>query len=507
MTYIVLAQPYTSSIEINKNWNGWEAVIVKNGIITAATVPAIGARVMQYDLGINKTIYRDSSLNGKKYTPASGAWYNFGGFKNWPAPQYGDGRWSWPPPPTLDYGNYTYEIIADTPDSSVIKVTSPVEKISAPNLQFIREMTIFKNSSHIRMEQFLINKGSTIQNWSVWDNTQCITNHKGKKDYSNFRTYFPINPNSVFGNTGVKTNQQSAGWVGEVAPGIYGTQFTPNSDKLFADPDKGWICFVDERDSIAYAKTFAVTEGALYADDGGRVAVYMGPNYEEVEITGPIQDMPANGGTISFTIDWWAAKVNGTILDVNPAGAIHSALAMQGGVITGNYGVFHVGKAKIAFLDNTDQVISEGYENSVTPLQNFNLAENISIPEKTAKVEIRVYDDNDKLIGVLDNKSIGDLTAVNDERVTSPGGFVLYPNYPNPFNPATTITWEMREASNVKVDVYNFQGRLIQTLVNGNYPSGRHQVVFDASELASGNYLVSVTAGSYRQTKKITLLK
>jgi len=79
-----------------KQW-GWDTTIVmQNELITMATVPAIGARVMQYDLGSLPSLMVNPSLFGKKYTPANGLYYNFGGYKNWPSPQ---NLWpgTWPP--------------------------------------------------------------------------------------------------------------------------------------------------------------------------------------------------------------------------------------------------------------------------------------------------------------------------------------------------------------------------------------------------------------------------
>jgi hypothetical protein len=208
LSQLILGQDYSTSLENKSDWNGWEAIIIQNGLISTVTVPDIGARVMQYNLDGYVSIYRDSSLNGETYTPtASSPFHNLGGFKNWPSPQYGPGRWSWPPPPTLDCGKYTYEILADTPDSAAIKVTSPVEQWKAPNLQFVRKMTLYKNSSRVKMEQFLLNTGSTLLNWGIWDNTQNIATHPGENDYENFWIYFPVNPSSLFGSDGVKYDQ------------------------------------------------------------------------------------------------------------------------------------------------------------------------------------------------------------------------------------------------------------------------------------------------------------
>jgi hypothetical protein len=511
LSQLIYSQSDSTSLEIKPDWNGWKAIIIQNRLISTVTVPDIGARLMQYNLDGYRSVYRDSSLNGITFTPAAGSpFHNFGGFKNWPSPQYGPGRWSWPPPPTLDCGKYTYEISADTPDSAAIKVISPIEQWKAPNLQFVRRMTIFKNYSRIKMEQFLINTGDTLINWGIWDNTQSIVNHQGENDFKNFWVYFPINPNSVFGSDGVKYDQSSAGWTGEAAPGIYGCRFTPNSQKLFADPNKGWICYVDELNGVAFAKTFPVFEGAQYPDDGARVAVYMDASYMEVEVTGPVEDIPA-GGMISFTENWYAAKVNGPILNVNSAGAINSFLKLDTNVITGNYGIFYVGKAKLVYLDNSGQKIGEGTEYNVSPLENFNLSESVTLPDGTELVQLCVYDENEKLINILDELTLNP-TGITNRKEIRIKDFDLKQNYPNPFNPNTVISYQVPALSYVILKVYDVLGREIATLVNEEKNAGSYRVEFDArsyggSNLTSGIYFYSMNAGNFSVTKKMLLMR
>lgn len=116
------------SIELIENHNGWgwDAWVMQNDLITVATVPVIGARIMQYDLDEHTSIYVNDDELENTYTPTSSGFFypNFGGFKNWPAPQE---VWNWPPPPTLDYGSY--EAVVDTSiDSVSLIVTSPIEQ-------------------------------------------------------------------------------------------------------------------------------------------------------------------------------------------------------------------------------------------------------------------------------------------------------------------------------------------------------------------------------------------
>ncbi|QQS36615.1 MAG: T9SS type A sorting domain-containing protein [Ignavibacteriales bacterium] len=95
-----------------------------------------------------------------------------------------------------------------------------------------------------------------------------------------------------------------------------------------------------------------------------------------------------------------------------------------------------------------------------------------------------------------------------------PDAFSLEQNYPNPFNPATTIQYtipnvETRDASSLHVmlQVYDILGSEITTLVNEEKPAGTYEVVFNASDLPSGVYFYSLSAGNFKRTKKFVLMK
>lgn len=88
-----------------------------------------------------------------------------------------------------------------------------------------------------------------------------------------------------------------------------------------------------------------------------------------------------------------------------------------------------------------------------------------------------------------------------------PGNFSLSQNYPNPFNPVTKINFSIPEGNNVKIDIYDALGRLVDELVSRYFPGGNYSVDFDASELSGGVYFYRLTAGSFVQMKKAVLLK
>ena len=85
--------------------------------------------------------------------------------------------------------------------------------------------------------------------------------------------------------------------------------------------------------------------------------------------------------------------------------------------------------------------------------------------------------------------------------------FKLYPNYPNPFNPSTQISFSLTEHGATTLRIYDLLGREVATLVNGQLAPGNHTVNFIGSGLSSGIYFVRLVQGSNTQTHTITLVK
>ena len=79
--------------------------------------------------------------------------------------------------------------------------------------------------------------------------------------------------------------------------------------------------------------------------------------------------------------------------------------------------------------------------------------------------------------------------------------------YPNPFNPTTVVSYELRVASRVNLSVYDVAGRQVAELVDGWRDAGGHEIAFDASHLPSGIYFARMTSGGQSQTTKLLLTK
>lgn len=88
-----------------------------------------------------------------------------------------------------------------------------------------------------------------------------------------------------------------------------------------------------------------------------------------------------------------------------------------------------------------------------------------------------------------------------------PEAYALAANYPNPFNPQTTIRFALPQAGPVRLTVYDAIGREVAVLIDKAMPSGHHQVAFEAGELPSGVYIYRLEAGVFRQARRMLLLK
>ncbi|MBX7047401.1 MAG: T9SS type A sorting domain-containing protein [Ignavibacteria bacterium] len=98
-------------------------------------------------------------------------------------------------------------------------------------------------------------------------------------------------------------------------------------------------------------------------------------------------------------------------------------------------------------------------------------------------------------------------TGVQNVSSNVPSVYKLYNNYPNPFNPATKIKFDLPKNSYVKINVFDVTGRMINEIVNQNLSAGSYETEFNGSNLSSGIYYYRIEAGDFVETKKMILVK
>ena len=94
-----------------------------------------------------------------------------------------------------------------------------------------------------------------------------------------------------------------------------------------------------------------------------------------------------------------------------------------------------------------------------------------------------------------------------DDIIELPKEFVLYPAYPNPFNPTTTIRFSIAVTHASLLEIYDITGQVVETLVNERLLSGKHEIIWNASNQSSGVYFARLSNSTFQQTQKLILLK
>jgi len=151
-------------------------------------------------------------------------------------------------------------------------------------------------------------------------------------------------------------------------------------------------------------------------------------------------------------------------------------------------------------LSDTDWFIC-GY--GITPLSDLNMIEFVLLRGEEQPI-VRY--------GMLNETVLPSETVDNVETIAAPAVVQLNANYPNPFNPKTTIRYELPTALQVNLAVYNISGQLIKTLTQTEQAAGAYAVVWDGTNdrgqaVPSGLYVYRLQAGEWQETQSMVLLR
>ncbi len=104
-------------------------------------------------------------------------------------------------------------------------------------------------------------------------------------------------------------------------------------------------------------------------------------------------------------------------------------------------------------------------------------------------------------------KYFNKVTGIKENKPAQPGGFILNQNFPNPFNPSTTISFVLPVDISVKVSIYNQLGEKLVELANGPFAAGNHTIEWNASGYPSGIYFYELRTDKFTSTRKLIVLK
>jgi hypothetical protein len=160
---------------------------------------------------------------------------------------------------------------------------------------------------------------------------------------------------------------------------------------------------------------------------------------------------------------------------------------------------------------------------------NQKIGTDFNISKTAVDSAIKYFSDfafvNDKIISVWeDSRSGSDLTCdiycniisfvkpdsivgVNNISTIIPDNYILYQNYPNPFNPITNVKFSIIKAGQVKLIVYDIQGREVETLVNESLKPGTYESTFNGSNYPSGIYFYKLISDGFTESKKMLMIK
>ena len=130
---------------------------------------------------------------------------------------------------------------------------------------------------------------------------------------------------------------------------------------------------------------------------------------------------------------------------------------------------------------------------------------------QTIRVAIQCVSANSHIF-MVDNVEIDAPTSTNNENNEVVAISSLEGNYPNPFNPETTIAFSTKENGNISLDIYNIRGQKVRTLLNETKQAGKHTVVWNGKDdngknVASGVFFYRMKSGKFSSTKKMILMK
>ena len=202
----------------------------------------------------------------------------------------------------------------------------------------------------------------------------------------------------------------------------------------------------------------------------------------------------------------WGGGIAGSGISISGGTIKENTAAHQGGGIYVGGDVYGGGNIEFSSI-NRVSIYSNIVEDSIAIGNDIYTESILDIVVDT----FTVISPTDYYAAPMDSLTFDILTGLDDLTIKKeliPTKFILHPPFPNPFNPATTINFDIfQNTDNIEIKVYDITGRIIEELLNEKVSAGSHSLVWDASNQSTGIYYIQLLAGEQRLVKKLILLK
>ena len=264
----------------------------------------------------------------------------------------------------------------------------------------------------------------------------------------------------------------------------------PSGEIFFEDFDAseeipdGWQWF-----GLSY---YAPIQGGMGIDESNMALIEVSDyydipvNYAQTPSIGPL---PANA-TLNFFYDWWDTY------DIVPGPMLGSTIQIK------------VNNTTIHTIDASNYVQNGQYKEVDLSLANY-AGQSITIQFYITYGDPGLWQDYGMF---LDNVSVRAPVGISDDPMIIPLASKLHANYPNPFNPTTTISFDTPKDGNVQIDIFNIKGQKVKSLVNDHFAPGTHKVVWNGTDdqgqnVGSGIFFYRMKSEGYETNRKMILMK
>lgn len=432
-------QPRPAGASIRKeSVFGWDGYVLDNGTARVSAAPAVGGRIIRYEVGGHDFFWVNKDLAGRAPTPdglgPGGGFLNYGGEKLWPAPQGKGGPDEWPGPPdgVLDGSPHEAEIAGR---GAALRLTSRDD--ARTGIRFSRLVRLAATGTRVTIEARMKNVSDRPRRWGIWSVAQLdAADGTGRGPNRSLVAWCPMNPAGAYprGFRVLYGPEDHASFKPDAARSLLRIDYDYRVGKVGLDSPAGWAATVDGRSGCVFVERFVFEPGRAYPD-GSSVEFWLSgpgrfrqggrdyempdnlaetPLYMESEILSPLVSL-APGEEFDWRYEWAAANIGGAfpVVAVTEAGVTAEPPAVArrnaGYTLQGRFGVFAAGRVEAEVLDADGRILKTfAAAREASPLRAVELdvafdlpAGAAAAPSVPATIVLRLIDPEGRSLGEL----------------------------------------------------------------------------------------------------------